>query len=157
MSCWKTHAVVFIAGIPKGQPRARAKRGQLGVYDPGTANGWKELLAIGLRDSMPEHPLDGAVRVDVDFLMPRPKKFNKRTRAIYGVTNSKMPTGEVIHTGTPDIDNLHKAVLDTMTQMGYLRDDAVVCHGRITKRYHAALSKPGAMITIQEFISGSPV
>lgn len=152
MSHWRTHAQIFVAGIPKGQPRARARRGQLGVYDPGTADGWKELMGVALRDSMPEHPLDGAVKVDVDFLMPRPKTFNKRTRAIYGLTNSKMPKGEVWHTGKPDPDNLHKAVLDTMTQMGYLRDDAIVCHGEISKRYHADGDRSGALIMIRTLV-----
>jgi len=41
----------FVSGDPKAQPRIRAFaiNGHARVYDPGTAEGWKSLIAVAAR------------------------------------------------------------------------------------------------------------
>ncbi len=144
---WRQLCEVRVDGIPKGQPRARSRRGFAGVYDPGTADGWRALVADAMRQHRPESPIDAPVHITVILDFPRPKSFNKRTRGAYG-GGRNIPKGRVIHTSKPDRDNADKAILDTLTQIGFLRDDSLVCAGSILKYYHAVDGRPGATIVV---------
>ena len=44
-------ATAFVHGEPKAQPRAKAfaRNGRAGIYDPGTAEGWKGAIAAALQ------------------------------------------------------------------------------------------------------------
>lgn len=136
----------YISGEPKAQPRPRAFAKKFGatysarIYDPGTAEGWKGLIAYWAKQHTPETPMDGPVRVDVDFFFPRPARLMRK----------KDPEGPIRHTAKPDRDNLDKALLDTLTQLGFWRDDAQVCDGAPRKWYVAKDGTPGARIVIEE-------
>lgn len=138
----------FVHGTPKGQPRAKAcRRGaHAGVYDPGTANEWKNQIYIHGKDSVPPKPLTMPLRVDLIFYFPRPKSHFR------GKAHQLRDTAPTHHTSKPDRDNSDKAVLDQMTQMGFWRDDAQVCDGRIQKLYGCT---PGLQVRISEAISRS--
>ncbi len=138
---------VQILGRPKGQPRARSRRGLRGVYDPGTADSWKGDIQRAFAPWRRDHPLDEPLKVLVDFHFPRPKTFNKRTRDAYGATK-KIPIGPVIFTAKPDPDNALKAVLDAMTDCGYMRDDAIVADVGAAKFYAGTGEPPGAVVTV---------
>ncbi len=135
-----------VPGTPKAQPRGRAcVRGKhAAIYDPGTAGGWKALIAHEARQDpyFPRTPFTGPVRCDVTFYMPRPKRLYRK----------KDPDGPVWHTAKPDRDNLDKAVLDALTQAGVWRDDAQVCSGRIQKVYHEKGGSPRAEIIINPLV-----
>ena len=137
---WRLHSVIEVSGDPKGQPRPRAfsRGGKAAVYDPGTAEGWKSLIALAARDHLPPSPLACPVRVDVEFYFRRPLRLQKKSS----------PEGYIPHTAKPDRDNLDKALLDTLTQIGFFQDDALVVEGTITKRYTRIDSAPGAIIEI---------
>lgn len=137
---WKLFAKFFAAGKPKGQPRPRAfVRGKhAAVYDASTAEGWKSLIAMAAKGYIPPTPIDGPVRLDALFWMPRPKRLMRKND----------PAGPVVHASKPDRDNLDKAVLDCLTAIGMFADDAQVCSGTIEKFYHTKDGKPGALITI---------
>ncbi|HSC08078.1 MAG TPA: RusA family crossover junction endodeoxyribonuclease [Steroidobacteraceae bacterium] len=137
----RTLTISFVVrGLPKAQPRARSRKGLMGVYDPGTADGWKALVVGAAREHRPSAPLDVPLRVSIDFLFPRPKSLMR----------AKDPEGELYHTGRPDRDNLDKAVLDALKQDGWFRDDSLACAGEIRKLYHAKSGVPGARVTITE-------
>lgn len=145
MNATLTTATVFffaVRGLPKAQPRVKAyKRGaHAGVYDPGTAGEWKGLVVAAARACRPDQPLEGPLRVDIDFLFPRPKALMRK----------RDPDGELWHTGKPDRDNLEKAVLDALGQDGWWRDDAQVCAGEPRKFYVGKSGVPGARISIEE-------
>ena len=151
---WRLHSVIEVSGDPKGQPRPRSfarkvtaiskKTGQpeqvwkARVFDKGTAEGWKSLIALAARDHLPPSPLACPVRVDVEFHFRRPLRLQKKSS----------PEGFIPHTAKPDRDNLDKAVLDSLTQIGFFQDDALVVEGTITKRYTRIDSAPGAIIEI---------
>jgi len=128
----------FAPGIPKGQPRPRAfsRGGKARVYDPGTAEGWKAQVALAAREAgLDGAMLDGPVSVRVDFFMPRPKRLKEGA--------------PLDHTGKPDLDNLAKAVLDCLTQIGAWGDDAQVTELAMTKRYAAAGARSGAGVVVR--------
>ncbi len=134
-----------VPGTPKPQPRPRAFAKNLGggrfaarVYDAGTAEGWKSLIAIAARRHRPGSPVTGPVFVDVDFVFKRPKSM----------LGKKWPDDEFPHDHAPDRDNLEKAVLDSLTQLGFWRDDGQVCGGEVRKVWCAKDGAPCARIKI---------
>jgi len=76
-------------------------------------------------------PIDGPVRMDVTFSLPRPKSAPKR----------------VLHPAArPDVDKLLRAVLDSLTGIVFT-DDARVVKCNVEKKF--ATTTPGAEISWQ--------
>lgn len=143
----------FACGVPKGQPRTKARAIKRGdkcfaqVYDPGTADEWKEQVAATARPFIPETPLDVPLRVNLGFYMPRPEKhFNSK-----GELKSDAPRAFL---GKPDSDNLAKAVLDALNPStsnnypGMWRDDSLIFILTVFKVY--AKKTPGVSVEIKE-------
>lgn len=137
---WRLVAEFTPRGKPKGQPRGRATiRGRhAGIYDPGTADGWKSIVAFAGEPHRPSQPIEGPVSVAIDLLMPRPSRL----------MGKRHPDGEVWCTTKPDIDNAEKAILDALTNAGWWRDDAQVVELSSSKAYHSKTGIPGARISI---------
>lgn len=137
-----------VLGIPKAQPRARAFARKMGgkfvarVYDAGTAESWKSMVVTCGNAVRPQVPLEGPLRVDITFLMPRPARLRKK----------KSPPGRIWFASKPDRDNLDKAVLDAMTQTGWWIDDAQVVSGMVQKVYCAVDEAPGAIIAVRQLL-----
>lgn len=141
-----------VHGEPKAQPRPRAFARKMGdkyvarVFESGTAEGWKSLIAQAARPHTPKAPLVGPVFVDVVFYFARPKSHyvgNNPAKAL-------RKDAPLYHTSKPDRDNLDKAVLDALTQLGgFWRDDAQVCSGIIAKMYS---DQPGVHVEISQLI-----
>lgn len=131
-----------VDGEPKGQPRPRAfsRNGKARVYDPGTAEGWRGLISAAARPELPAEPISGPVRLDVEFAMPRPQRLCRR----------RDDPGAIPHTSKPDLDNLLKALLDALTQLGLWRDDDQVVEVRAVKHYHELGGRPGALVAVRE-------
>jgi Holliday junction resolvase RusA-like endonuclease len=140
--------IVRVYGTPKGQPRARAfaRNGLVRMYDPSTAEGWKSQIAEAMRPHLPAVPYDVPMRLDVGFYMPRPKA-HFRTGKNAGILRDDAP---VWFTARPDRDNCDKACLDTLTQIGFWKDDSLAVLGTIAKRYCNVGEKPGAVIEFRE-------
>lgn len=119
---------IFIEGIPKAQPRTRAvsRNGKGGVYDPGTANGWKMIVALALKE-FHGAMLSGPIHLEAIFYLPRPKRLMRK----------KDPEWALYHTAKPDCDNLIKAVMDSMSDCRIWVDDRQVC-SQIVKKYYAS-------------------
>lgn len=145
---------VWIPGEPKGQPRPKAfaRGGHARVYDPGTAEGWKGLVALALRpyvDRLAEHApaQDAPVAAEMLFKMPRPAAMRRK--------RSHPEDGEIPHAKKPDVDNLAKAVLDVCTTLRIWHDDAQVVDLRVRKVYHADKGgTPGLELTIRPYEGG---
>ena len=137
---------IVVSGIPKPQPRGRSsgfKRGDGGVgsriYDPGSADAWKAIVyqeAIKLR---PPEPLEGPLRVDVDWYLPRPKTRLRK----------KDHDGPIWCAKKVDRDNLDKAVLDALTMVGFWVDDSQARTGTPRVMEHRKGGRPGAVIRIR--------
>lgn len=132
---------VIVEGVPKAQPRPRAcARGKfVTMYDPGTARLWKATVKNGIRAVWNGQPYGGPLHVTIGFLMPRPKW--------HLTPKGKLKlTAPYHHTGKPDVDNLAKAALDAMTDLGVWRDDSQVSHLEVLKVYSLT---PGARIILR--------
>lgn len=138
---------MWVSGVPKGQPRPKAcKRGaHAGVYDPGTANEWKNLIYNQSKKFVPSEPLEGPLRVDLTFYFPRPLAHYRTGKRSFELR----PGSPVYHTSKPDRDNSDKCVLDQLTVLRFWRDDSQVCDGRIRKLYDNGRG-PGCLIKISE-------
>lgn len=136
----------FVDGIPKGQPRPKAffRGGKAAVYDPGTAEGWKGCVALAAQSKRPQQPLQGPLGLSLRFQFPRPK-HHFRTGKKSDQLRDIVP---YFHTGKPDVDNLAKAVMDAMTQLGFWGDDSQVSEITITKRFHNL--QPGCEVTLHQ-------
>ena len=137
-------ATAFVHGEPKAQPRPKAfaRNGKAGIYDPGTAEGWKGAIAASLQAHAGKAITD-ALRVDLVFYFPRPKShFGTGKNA----TTLKL-SAPIWHTKKPDIDNLEKAVYDALSEksgIGLWKDDTQVVKSRPEKRY--ADNRPAGML-----------
>lgn len=134
----------FAPGTPKGQPRGRAciRGNHAGIYDPGTADGWKASVRAAAKRGWDGVIFTGPLRVDVAVYFKRPKSHfytGKRSDVL-------RPDAPNYHTSKPDRDNLDKAILDALTHAGVWKDDAQVCGGTFTKSYVQFIS--GANVTI---------
>lgn len=89
-------------------------------------------------------PLDGPIRLTVEFLMPRPKShYGTGKRA-----GELKPTAPVWHTTAPDATKLLRSTEDAITDSGLWADDSRVCIQKVYKRYAVGDERPGANITI---------
>lgn len=127
-----------VLGEPVGQPRPRAfarkfgKKWQARVYTPGTAEAWKSAIAAAAKEHLPLIPWDGPLRLSVTFTMPRPKKHSRGGDVDRGLRDDAPDH----HVGTPDLDNMLKAVKDALGQIGLWDDDCQVCeYGTVEKKY----------------------
>lgn len=144
---------LVIPGIPIAQPRVKAtRRGKhVRVYNPtksssGKSNGIAEFkLAIRLAASqiVAGDPYSGALRVDAEFVFPRPTNMVWKTK----------PMPRVRKTTKPDVDNLKKAVLDALNGVVWC-DDSQVCEEFNQKWIAAGDEEPHTVITISAVREG---
>ncbi|MDX6479702.1 MAG: hypothetical protein QOG85_212 [Gaiellaceae bacterium] len=134
-----------VDGDPRPQPKkmAFARKTPSGgviarVYDTGGANGWKALVAEAAKPHRLAEPIACPIRVDLRFYFRRPDRLMTRN----------VPDGELPHLGKFDVDNLTKAIFDTLTQLGLWRDDKLVYRLFVEKYYAAKGGRPGMDATI---------
>ena len=95
------------------------------------------ILRDALLPYVPEAPIaDKPICLEVYWLFPFPKSARKHEP---GVPRCKITR--------PDTDNLNKLLKDVMTDMGFWKDDALICIERIAKYY---TDKPGIQISIRQ-------
>lgn len=126
----------FVTGNPKPQPRARHGKH---TYNPGSADQWKRNVKAAAQVAWDGMPFIGPVRVSLVFHFARPASH-------YNKAGLKPTAPKRWHDQKPDRDNLDKAVLDALTDLGVWRDDAAVCDGTILKVWS---SSPGCHVTIE--------
>jgi Holliday junction resolvase RusA-like endonuclease len=135
----------FVSGHPKGQPRARSRQFGKGVYDPGTADGWKACVRADWK-ALNEPAWEGPLKVSLVFYFARPAAhFGSGKNAL----NLK-PSAPRWFEKKPDRDNLDKAVLDALTNAGAWADDCQAVAGSIRKLWAAPDASPGVRISISE-------
>ena len=135
-----------VFGSPKPQPRPRAfvRKTKTGppvarVFDAGTAENWKSRIAASANGKRPPGaPLDCPIRVELRFIMPRPQSLRRK----------KDPAGPIPHTKRPDVDNLAKAVLDCLSELGWWVDDTRVAELEATKEYASKEGVPGLELRV---------
>jgi len=138
----------FVPGIPVAQPRVKAsmRSGFVRIYTPDTADAWKAAVTkMGLKYK-PGSLLTGPVYVRLLFALPRPKYLSTRTYQ----DEIHRP-----HFVKPDIDNLCKAVLDSLRD--WWKDDCQVAMVQASKWYARLGGPTGVEIHVDELdVPGRP-
>lgn len=131
-----------VVGIPKPQARPRTFYGVKGgkgfvrTYSPKTS--WFDIVytkSLEIKNKL-KLRLSGALELNLIFCMPIPKSISKKKR-------------EQLHfvTKKPDVDNLAKAVMDAINQVGIWEDDSQVSRLVVGKIYS---DEPRCIISIRE-------
>lgn len=118
------------AFVPKGWTRAI-------VTSANPKNkGWRQLVAEGASRALEgrRSALQGPVRLQVDFFLPRPKS---------------LPKGVQQHTKRPDADKLVRSVCDALSKVAW-QDDSQVIEIHAKKQYAAVGDIPHATISVSE-------
>ena len=136
-----TRVEFTVLGVPAPQGSKRhVGRGVL-VESSKALPAWREAVAWAARDAALRHgitaPLDGPLRLIVEFRFPMPKARAKRAR----------DAGAAWRTTQPDSDKLVRAVGDALTDSGLIVDDARICEVHATKVETTGWT--GASITIE--------
>ena len=108
----------------------RVVKGKPVSYDPPEVLAARSKLTDHLAGHKPAHPLEGAVRLLVQWCFPR----GQHKDGEYRITK-------------PDTDNLNKLLKDCMTDVGFWKDDAQVA-SEICEKFWAEV--PGIYIRIEE-------
>ena len=140
------------------------------TYVPNKADAWKRTVRYHFLPWMEEQqPIEGPVRVDIEFILPRPKSHFGTGRNAATIK----PSSPTRHHVAPDKDNFEKAVLDALSATptvtrkklppkhandpvynftGIWRNDGQVCSGLVEKRYHRHMEEPGAIIAVSRWV-----
>lgn len=119
--------IVFVAGSPAPQGSKKYLGNGIMVESSKAVKPWRVDVAWTVREYFPT-PLDGAVRLELEFVMPRPKSAPKKS------------TPAAIK--RPDLDKLVRAVMDAITGVVVV-DDSQVVHLVATKRIAEINEKSG--------------
>ncbi|MDY6396084.1 MAG: RusA family crossover junction endodeoxyribonuclease [Bacteroidales bacterium] len=137
-----------VVGIPKPQARPKVfhrtlKSGKpfVSTYSPKTD--WFHLVYTESlkQKEMLKNRLVGALELNIIFCMPIPKSISKKKRLDLHYVTKK-----------PDLDNLVKAVMDAINNVGLWEDDSQIARIYASKIYS---EEPRCMIGIKEIIDGN--
>lgn len=141
-----------VAGIPvpQGSMSGYVRGGHVAITDQKTKKlkPWREAIRQdALRVAgQAWQPLEGPVRVHLEFALPKPSSAPK-TRRTWPV---KSRSG--------DIDKLTRAVFDALTDAGIWRDDSQVTDLFARKDFVGrGQVSPGVVITIDQYPGGTPL
>jgi crossover junction endodeoxyribonuclease RusA len=143
--------IVIVKGIPAPQGNHRVNRAGA-MYETSKAVGpWREAVRAETQRTMRMMcaPFAGPVKVELEFVMPRPKGHYRtgRNAALLRAGAPPWPAGK------PDIDKLARAVLDGLTAGGAWKDDSQVVQLYAGKSY-ADQDSPGCVITVHDLEEG---
>jgi hypothetical protein len=152
--------------IPQGSKRAMVSRSTnrpivVDANRIGLAEWRADIAAHAMRalandPDHPNQPFLGAVWVGLRFTFTRPATH-------WLPVNIKRSAPELrrgaplVHTQTPDIDKLARAVLDALTNANVFPDDAVVSTLIASKGWSSKDEQPGVVVTVEsvEWVSSS--
>lgn len=140
--------VYSVIGIPKPQARPKVfhkvlKSGRPFVSTFSPKTDWFHLVYTESlkQKNLLKNRLSGALRLNLIFCLPIPKSASKKKRAEMHFVSKR-----------PDVDNLAKAVMDAINQVGIWEDDSQVAKLEIEKVYS---DEPRCLITIEELENGN--
>ena len=139
---------LVVRGIPVPQGAlARNPQGALYHRDAKRLDAWRGAIAGAANDQLAgAAPIDGPVRLDVTFVLPRPASHYlpaNRSRSIR-ILRADAP----VFVAVPgDLDKLVRACFDALSQVAF-RDDALVADLRARKVYETESLRVGARVRI---------
>jgi crossover junction endodeoxyribonuclease RusA len=126
---------VFVPGQAAPQGSKRHVGGGVMIESSKLVKPWRTQVAWTVAQVWRDAPLQGPVRVELEFVMPRPAATPKRR------------TPPAIK--KPDVDKLTRAIFDALSKVVW-RDDSVVTDVHATKRLAELTEQPGCRIRVGE-------
>jgi crossover junction endodeoxyribonuclease RusA len=122
----------YVEGDPRAQPRARVYN-KIAVSAPrkNPIWSWREAITIAAKEHRPENPIDGPIHLVIEFKMRRPRSHYRTGK----YSQLLKPNAPDWHINIPDLDNLEKAVMDTLTQLSFWHDDRQVAAKTTYKKW----------------------
>lgn len=130
------------------KPQMRPKKGKFGMYEDPKMRAWRKQCSALIEQVYDGPFYDGPIKVDVIFYMKAPQSIAKeptpRAKTSTWKRFKKYVSEMTWHFKKPDIDNLVKAVFDSISNAGYNKidkkgivwsDDNIVCDLRARKFY----------------------
>lgn len=146
---WREIGHFSVQGPPIAQPRTKWDSRNGRMYTPGAVDSWKTAVQAQANYSITERGLECPIKTHMIFLLERPKSHYVGSGRKNGAKlRQDAPT---YHTGTPDKDNLEKAVLDVLKNLGVYKDDAQVAEGSVTKMYADGDEPQGVWVFISRW------
>lgn len=127
----------FVEGvpIPQGSMKSFVVKGRAVLTsDNPELKAWRKAVAAEAMKHAPDKLFDGAVKVDLLFVLPRPKYVKKLQSLQYK---------------KPDVDKLARAILDSLTGT-IITNDSRVCALEAWKHYEDEYHQKGVKIEIEE-------
>ena len=113
------------------QKKVGVRNGKPYFYEPKDLQEARSKLMSALGQHVPDHRMDGPIRLTVKWLFP----------VVKGKRNGQYKTTK------PDTDNLQKLLKDCMTDLGYWKDDAQVASEIVEKFWSDAV---GIYVLVEE-------
>lgn len=104
---------------------------------------WREQIIADAQALALPQTITGAVSVSLVFCFTRPKAHLNSKGAL-------KPSAPAYKVTKPDADKLARAVLDSLTIAGIIKDDALVNTLSVQKRYCVGTEAPGVLITVMD-------
>ena len=126
--------VIPMPPVPKGRPRFANGH----AYTPKETRWYEEAVQTIARTAI-KQPLTGPLRMEIQFYLPIPKSWSQAKKRL-------AEDGLIVPSTKPDIDNLSKAIMDSLSGgIGY-SDDKQIVELHTYKWY----GKPRTEITLEE-------
>ena len=139
-------ALTFRAyGTPGPQGSKRHVGNGVMIESSAKVRPWRQAVKYAALDFIAAgNPIVGPVRVDIRFLLARPKS-HYRTGKNAGLLRDSAPLWPAVK---PDVDKLLRSTLDALGEAGVWKDDAQVVGVAVWKAY-ADATVPGAEIHVE--------
>jgi len=127
--------------VPKGRPRFTTRGGKPRTFTDAKTVQYEHRVAWLISNATRSRELAPAgvpVRVDILAIFPRPKRLMRK----------KDPAGLMAHPVRPDLDNVAKALLDSVTAAGVWADDGQVTCIRAEAAYCEKDQEPRVEMSI---------
>lgn len=118
----------FVPGTPAPQGSKKHVGNGVMIESSKHLKPWRASVAW-IAKQHTKQPHAGPIKLDLEFVMPRPKSHYGTGRNAERIK----PSAPDVHTQKPDIDKLVRAVLDAITGIAYIDDSQVV---KVTARKH---------------------
>lgn len=138
-----------IPGDPRGKGSVRVGRGF--AYKDGPTEAYMGTCILFMRAAKTGAALGGPLSVTIEAFVRRPQSLIPKAKA----RTPQPPSIAFPCTAKPDVDNIAKIILDSLTQSGVIVDDKGIASLTVRKWYAAVGTDPAVFVTVSTLAGAS--
>ncbi|HEP1576755.1 TPA: RusA family crossover junction endodeoxyribonuclease [Streptococcus suis] len=139
---------------PQSRPRAGMRGRRATVYEDGKMVAWRKKCTELVRQLYDGPYFDGSIKVDVTFYMPAPKSISEppkpKSKAKKVQQYDNFINERIYVDKKPDLDNLEKAVYDSISNAGCVWTDDNIIVEHTTRKVYSP--RPRIEIKVEEIL-----